>query len=179
VILETKFAAATGTAVVFAAAAGAVSFIDEYNAVATSTGALIIALVAVIGMLLTNRSNKKRREQDAQIARDTAEALKLQNAAMVKQQEIIEQAREFSARLDGRLTEFMSMYSELAEAAGVKKERKRAADEAAEKATVTAVRDDKIIAVVAAKVADTVVDHVADAIDEAVKTVPTPEPTRP
>jgi hypothetical protein len=172
VILETKFAAATGTAVVFAAAAGAVSFIDEYNAVATSTGALIIALVAVIGMLLTNRSNKKRREQDAQIARDTAEALRLQNAAM-------EQAREFSARLDGRLTEFMSMYSEIAEAAGVKKERKRAADEAAEKATVTAVRDDKIIAVVAAKVADTVVDHVADAIDEAVKTVPTPEPTRP
>ena len=120
-ILETKFAAATGTAVVFAAAAGAVSFIDEYNAVATSTGALIIALVAVIGMLLTNRSNKKRREQDAQIARDTAEALKLQNAAM-------EQGREFSARLDGRLTEFMSMYSEIAEAAGVKKERKRAAD---------------------------------------------------
>ena len=170
-ILETKFAAATGTAVVFAAAAGAISFIDEYNAVATSTGALIIALVAVIGMLLTNRSNKKRREQDAQIARDTAEALRLQNAAM-------EQGREFSARLDGRLTEFMSMYSEIAEELGVKKERKRAADEAAEKATVTAVRDDKIIAVVAAKVADTVVDHVADAIDEAVKTVPTPEPTR-
>lgn len=168
-ILETKFAAATGTAVVFAAAAGAVSFIDEYNAVATSTGALIIALVAVIGMLLTNRSNKKRREQDAQIARDTAEALKLQNAAMDKQQEI-------AARLDGRLTQFMEMYSEISEAAGVRKERKRAADEATEKATVTAVRDEKIIAVVAAKVADTVVDHVADAIDEAVKTVPTSEP---
>lgn len=168
-ILETKLAAAAGVTTVVAVTAAAVSWVEDYNAMATSSGAVIIAGAAVIGMLLTNRSNKKSREQVAQIAKDTAEALKLQNAAMDKQQEI-------AARLDGRLTQFMEMYAEISEAAGVRKERKRAADEATEKATVTAVRDEKIIAVVAAKVADTVVDHVADAIDEAVKTVPTSEP---
>ena len=170
-ILETKVAAAAGAvvatsaAVVLAASVGAVSWIEDYNAIAASTGAIIIALAAVTGMLLTNRSNKKNREQVAQIAKDAAEALRLQNAAMIKQQEI-------AVKLDGRLEQLLTMNSEIAEALGVKKERKRAADEAAEKAAVTAVRDDKIIAVVAAKVANTVVDHVSDAIDEAVKTVP-------
>jgi hypothetical protein len=138
---------------------------ETFSTVAVGVGALAVAGTAVVSMILTNRNNRKNRDQIAQIARDQATALLLQDANS-------SHLKTLEVRMDGRVDKLISQTEEIYEAIGVKKGLRQAADAAA----LLAARD----AGAADKISAAVVERIGEAADAAAQTEPakkTPEPS--
>lgn len=130
---------------------------ETFSLVAVGVGALVVAFVAIITMILTNSGNRKNRELMAQIAKD-------QEASTGHMQTL-------EVRMDGRMDKMLGDVAQISEAVGVRKGLQQAANIAAAQADNTAARDAGIID----KVSDAVVNRVTDAIDKAAERAVTKE----
>lgn len=128
---------------------------EIFNTVAVGVGALLVAGAAIGGMLLTNRSNKKNREQVAKIAADQADAIRMQARETAK---IAMQTHEIKVSIDGRMDELLVMTRELAKAKA----------EAVAAAAASTLRDSNVVS----QVAGAVVERIGEAVDRAAQTIP-------
>lgn len=128
---------------------------ETFSVVAVGCGSLLVAVAAVAGMLLTNRSNRKNREQQSAIAKEQADALKLQAHETSR---IAEQAHEIKVSIDGRMDELLDMTRELAKA------RAEAVAEAAAKVLASKT--------IVSEVSQAIVERVGESIDRAANTTP-------
>lgn len=142
---------------------------EIFNSVSAGIAALIVAAVAVVGLFLHMRRDRKTLDQHLMIAREQALALKINAMETAK---ISAATHEIKISMDGRMDELLSMTEALADAAGIKKGvqlgRAQVHKEIAEAAEVTMARDKEIVDVVAAGV----VERIGAAVDTAAQTVP-------
>lgn len=138
---------------------------EAFSVVAVGIGALVAAITAIAVALMTNRNARMSREQVAQIAADTAAALKLQAE---KTSEVVHQTQEIKVSMDGRMTELLETVRELKLKEGVEIGRAQVTEEKAAEAAATTLRDDKVVDQIAGRVAE----RIGEAADKAAQTVP-------
>ncbi|MDO8596628.1 MAG: hypothetical protein Q7R45_08390 [Sulfuricaulis sp.] len=138
---------------------------DIFNSVAVGVGSLIVAVVAVVGLLLHARSDRQALKQHLEIAKQQAAWLRENAAEMAKNSA---ETHEIKISMDGRMDALLEATAKINEELGIKKGLAQSRLDA----TAATARDNEIIS----RVSSDVVDRIGAAADIAAQTIPGTRP---